>query len=45
MPRLLDPTNPKVLPEGLMPQGYTANAARLRPFLSMKRARPQRRGH
>jgi hypothetical protein len=45
MPRLLDPTNPKILPEGLMPQGHAANAARLRPFPSMKRARPQRRVH
>ena len=45
MPRLLDPTNPKVLPEGLMPQGHAANAVRLRPVPSMKRACPHRRVH
>lgn len=43
MPRLLDPTNPDVSPEGLMPQGHAANTTPLRIVPSARRL--QRRVH
>ena len=39
MTRLLDLINFNLSPEGLMPQGHAASAARLRLANSMKRAR------